>query len=386
MTTIEDNRCVELEDIPGFEGPEKKIEVDYHLSSEIPEGLRKISVEDWKILLAVINCTILSKIENDFCDAYILSESSLFVFSSKVIIKTCGQITLLKCLPLLLEYGNRVKAVETRVSFSRRNLLFPTEQLSPHTSFDEEVTYLKQHFPTGDAYVFGSKNCDHHYMFVYHNEEVELPSKPSHSLEVLMTGLDRTVMRQFYRDSSFVSVEELTERSKIQSLFPRESALVDAHAFEPLGYSLNGLDGEWYSTIHITPQPECSYVSFETTDVDFSKARELVENVINVFKPEAFTVLIISENTPFELREGFKGFVPRGSAKHDFVGTGNLLSWFSYKDATKVTPECSPIHSRESSSVHGLSRTASSVGGLAVPTEVIQRLKEGGIGVETFVH
>jgi len=175
MNTESENNRLNLEDIPGFEGPEKKIEVDFILSPQTPEGLRKISEEDWRILLKEINCTILSKIENEHCDAYILSESSLFVFPSKVMIKTCGQITLLKCMSLLLEYGKRVNAVESRVSFARRNLLFPEEQLSPHTSFEEEVLYLKQHFPTGNAYVFGPHNCDHHYMFVYHNVDVALP-------------------------------------------------------------------------------------------------------------------------------------------------------------------------------------------------------------------
>jgi len=368
MTTIEESRCVELEDIPGFEGPEKKIEVDYLISSQIPEGLRKISVDDWKILLTEINCTILSHIENEFCDAYILSESSLFVFPSKVIIKTCGQITLLKCLPLLLEYGNKVNAVETRVSFSRRNLLFPDEQLSPHTSFDEEVLYLKQHFPKGDAYVFGSKNCDHHYMFVYHNEEVALPSKPPHSLEILMTGLDRKIMKQFYRDSNFVSVEELTQRSRIQSLF-RETGKVDAHAFEPLGFSLNGLEGEMYSTMHITPQPECSYVSFETTDVDFAVSHDLVAKVIDIFQPESFTVLVISETVPFDVG-AFPNFAPRGSAHHDFKGTGNMLTWYSYKDASKVTPDVTPLHVHVSSSAHNVEKL----------------LKEGQTQTETFVQ
>jgi len=219
MSTLEK---LVLEDVPGFEGPEKKIEVDFALSPQIPEGLRKISQEDWEILLKEINCTILSKIQNQYCDAYILSESSLFVFPSKVMIKTCGQITLLKCMSLLLEYGKRVDAVESRVSFARRNLLFPEEQLAPHTSFAEEVSYLKQHFPTGNAYVFGPQSCDHHYMFVYHNTNVKLPTKPPHSIEVLMTGLDKNVMKQFCRDENFISVEELTARSRIQSLFKKK--------------------------------------------------------------------------------------------------------------------------------------------------------------------
>jgi len=379
MTTIENNRCVDLEDIPGFEGPEKKIEVDYILSSQTPEGLRKVPVDDWKILLTEINCTILSHIENEFCDAYILSESSLFVFASKVIIKTCGQITLLKCLPLLLEYGTRVNAIETRVSFSRRNLLFPDEQFSPHTSFDEEVLYLKQHFPTGDAYIFGSKNCDHHYMFVYHNENVALPSKAPHSIEVLMTGLDRKVMRQFYRDDNFVSVEELTERSKIQSLF-KKTAIIDAHAFEPLGFSLNGLESDCYATLHITPQPECSYVSFETTDVDFKASHDLVAKVIDIFRPEAFTVLVISESMPFEVG-AFSNFVPRGSAHHDFVGTGNFLSWYSYKDASKATPEVSPLHSLNSSSISISAQSVLEERGAKMLEEELSKIR-----TETFAH
>jgi len=337
MTTFtENNRIVELDDIPGFEGPEKKIEVDFILSHQVPEGLRKISQDDWKILLQEINCSILSKIENQFCDAYILSESSLFVFANKVIIKTCGQITLLKCLSLLMEYGKRVNAIESRVSFSRRNLLFPEEQLSPHTSFEEEVLYLKQHFPTGNAYVFGPHNCDHHYMFVYHNEKVSLPSKSPHSIEVLMTGLDRAVMKQFYRDENFVSVEELTNRSRIQSLFKNTTKL-DAHAFEPLGFSLNSLEDECYSTLHITPQPSCSYVSFETNDVDFSASHQLVSDVIKIFKPETFTVLVVSDNVPFKT-EAFTDFAPRGLAFHDFIGTGNVLTWYSFRNTSSVSP------------------------------------------------
>jgi len=350
---VENNRIVELCDIPPFEGPEKKIEVDFILS-DVYEGLRKIPIEDWKILLAEINCTILSKIENQFCDAYILSESSLFVFSNKVIIKTCGQITLLRCLPFLLEYGQRVNAVESRVSFSRRNLLFPEEQSSPHTSFEEEVLYLKQHFPSGDAYVFGPQNCDHHYMFVYHNDKVALPSKPPHSLEILMTGLDRSVMSKFYRDNSFVSVEDTLEKSYIQTLF-KKTTQIDAHAFEPLGFSMNSLDGDTYATMHITPQPECSYVSFETTDVDFATSHDLVAKVIEIFKPESFTVLVLSEKVPFE-SEVFPNFKPRGFASHEFIGTGNTLTWYSFKHGSAL--QSNTFHKQVTCSEHNIACSA----------------------------
>jgi S-adenosylmethionine decarboxylase len=327
------NRLVELEDIPGFEGPEKKLEFDFLISPNVPEGLRKISEEEWAVLLSEINCSILSKLSNQHCDAYILSESSLFVFSSKVIIKTCGQITLLNCIPSLIHYGKRVEATETRVSFSRRNLIFPENQFSPHTSFEEEVAFLKQYFPGGSSFVFGPKDCDRHYLFVYENENT-WPHKTPHSLEVLMTGLDRCVMKQFYRDEKFISVQELTQRTNIQSLF-KPTTQVDAHSFEPLGFSLNSLDGDCYTTIHVTPQPECSYVSFETTDVDFEEADKLVSEVIGIFKPETFCVLVICNDVPF-VTEAYPNFKPRGFAHHDFKGTGDVLTWYSFQETTST--------------------------------------------------
>ena len=49
----------------------------------------------------------------------------------------------------------------------------------------------------------------------------------------------------------------------LRSLFP--SSLIDDYLFEPCGYSMNGLDasGGFY-TIHVTPEKEGSYASFET--------------------------------------------------------------------------------------------------------------------------
>jgi len=184
-------------------------------------------------------------------------------------------------------------------------------------------------------------------MFVYHNAKFSLPSKPPNNIEVLMTGLDRTVMKQFYRDKDFVSVEELTKRSKIQSLY-RASTLIDAHAFDPLGYSLNTLIDGFYSTIHITPQPECSYVSFETNDFNPDDCLSLVKDVISIFKPQSFTVLVNSDSAAFSAPENdqFSGFYFRGSARHNFVHTGNVLSWYSFREIGTHSPTLSPSTSQ----------------------------------------
>lgn len=106
-----------------------------------------------------------------------------------------------------------------------------------------------------------------------------------------MTGLDPVIMRQFYQKPD-VSSAEVTRRAGISDLL--EGVDLDAHQFEPLGYSLNGLREQEYYTIHVTPQPECSFVSFETNVFKASYA-ELVHKVISIFKPESFTVLLGSE-------------------------------------------------------------------------------------------
>ncbi|KAG2279873.1 hypothetical protein Bca52824_051093 [Brassica carinata] len=41
------------------------------------------------------------------------------------------------------------------------------------------------------------------------------------------------------------------------------NAFICDFAFDPCGYSMNGVDGDRYSTIHVTPEDGFSYASFE---------------------------------------------------------------------------------------------------------------------------
>lgn len=54
-----------------------------------------------------------------------LSESSLFVYSHKIIAKTCGTTTLLRMLPPLLERVAAKKMEVEWVAYSRKDFLFP---------------------------------------------------------------------------------------------------------------------------------------------------------------------------------------------------------------------------------------------------------------------
>jgi len=116
---------------------------------------------------------------------------------------------------------------------------------------------------------------------------------PDFTLEILMTNLDQTVMKQFYKQEN-VTAKQITKSSGIADLFP--DAIIDDYLFDPCGYSMNGLLGDGYFTIHITPQPICSYVSFETNlQCDFSA---LIENVLKVFIPASFTVTLFAGHIP----------------------------------------------------------------------------------------
>jgi hypothetical protein len=71
---------------------------------------------------------------------------------------------------------------------------------------------------------------------------------------------------------------------------------------------MNGLlpDGHYF-TIHITPEPDFSYVSFET-NVPYSQYHELVRKVVSIFNPGKFTTTI------------FGGKVKDLEKKNDIIG------------------------------------------------------------------
>ena len=67
-----------------------------------------------------------------------------------------------------------------------------------------------------------------------------------------------------------MSSRATTEASGIADVFPNMD--VDDYVFEPCGYSMNGLCGDEYSTVHITPEAGFSYCSVEHSNVPVSVA------------------------------------------------------------------------------------------------------------------
>ena len=74
-------------------------------------------------------CTIVSSRTNESLDAYVLSESSLFVYPTKWVLKTCGTTKLLAAVPRLLELAAGLAMTPRRCCYSRASFLFPEQQV-----------------------------------------------------------------------------------------------------------------------------------------------------------------------------------------------------------------------------------------------------------------
>ncbi len=57
----------------------------------------------WEEVLELVQCKVLSSCSSEAMDAYLLSESSMFVSDNRFILKTCGTTTLLYAIKAIIE-------------------------------------------------------------------------------------------------------------------------------------------------------------------------------------------------------------------------------------------------------------------------------------------
>jgi len=345
----------------GFEGPEKKLEIDFQPAGEVAgspcspkHSLRSVPRSKWETILAVAQCNILSVLQNAHCDAYLLSESSMFVFDRKVMIKTCGTTSLLRTVPELMVVGQQLQLEIGFLQYSRTAFRYPEYQPAPHQSFRDEIAYLRQYLPEG----FERVMADDHaippaqrmawHVFTYDNQR--MPTNEQ-SLEVCMFDLDPMAMRCFFGDDSLhggdpvlcthvSGIDDLLRAAKRldQNAVDDDGAapLVDAHLFSPCGYSMNALDGSTYYTIHITPENHCSYVSFET-NAHLGSFVPVLRCVLETFRPARFQVAYVGDE------QAAGTLAARDWPKHLHAGEQR----FSRRDALQTggcaKPKCSPM-------------------------------------------
>lgn len=271
-----------------FEGTEKLLEIWFTKSDNKvtdKEDLRDIPRNKIDQILDLVNCKILSTTTTRDLDSYVLSESSLFVNKQRILLKTCGTTTLLEAVQPIIEAAHKYcgfDAIED-VFYSRKKFMRPDLQKSPHHSFEDEVEYLQDIFNGGAAYALGRLNSECWYLYTLGKPtSIKLPDQ---TLEIIMTKLDPEIMNIFTKEVCS-NGEECSEKSGIDKIFP--NAILDAYLFDPCGYSVNAiLPKGHYFTIHITPEPNCSYVSFET-NAESHDYPDLIRRVLAMFKPDEF--------------------------------------------------------------------------------------------------
>ncbi|KAJ3353919.1 spermidine resistance protein [Entophlyctis luteolus] len=369
--------------------------------SALPEksGLRIVPRPVWEEMLDIVKCKVLSTLHNAHADAYLLSESSMFVYSNKLVLKTCGTTTLLNAIPRIMEIARDYCGIfdVDALFYSRKAFLFPEKQIYPHGKWGDEVAYLDGLFPDASyetsGYVVGKVNGDHWCLYTatphvkilnedgdemsvrsastggtegdtynggYDSSDDNVVPEDEVTLEIMMQDLDPNVTKMFWRTPE--EAEEARKREEtesmngkpdsrnpvfmarqpngfdevrraerrllaetgIQDVYP--TSIVDDFLFDPCGYSLNGLFGQYYWTIHVTPEDICSYASFETTipvrkfhrvpssesldgfgaksdaflngsASEHNSYEEVIADVLNCFKPGKFSVTLFSRKS-----------------------------------------------------------------------------------------
>lgn len=305
----------------GFEGPEKTLNVTFTGAG----SLRHVAREGWEATLELARCQILSVMSNAHCDAYVLSESSLFVFDARVILKTCGQTRLLHAIDSIIEHGASQGLKPLAVSYARKNYTFPTRQFSPHATWADERAYLDSRFGSAGKTVLAGPLSDDHWLFYYAELQQDLAPQGK-VFEVRMHELAQDRAEMFYNNGTRTG-EDVTRDSGLGALLP--GASIDEHLFEPCGYSSNSLIGPWYATVHITPEPHCSYASFET-NVPLSDYSGLLRAVLDVFRPSTFTVHIVcpGQESPFlSMDSKVRGYIGTSCTSSSLATALEVRAW-----------------------------------------------------------
>lgn len=86
----------------------------------------------------------------------------------------------------------------------------------------------------------------------------------------------------------------MSESSRVCDINP--NALICEFAFDTCGYSMNGIDGDRYSTIHVTPEDGFSYASFECVASIYDDIVEVLNKAVQVFRPATLSVATTCTN------------------------------------------------------------------------------------------
>ncbi len=264
-----------------FEGSEKKLEIIF---SPPKRGILSRGNDCWEPVVRRAGAKIVSRISNNRVDAYLLSESSLFVWEDRILMITCGRTALIRAVPAIVNIVGRENVA--LIFYERKNPMFPSDQQG---GFEADMVLMEKAF-SGDSYRLGPTSGDH--VDVFYASPGSLSGsagwEKDATLQVLMNELDPVAMETFSADNAGSPVQAAV-LLRLNTLY--EGMTSDSHFFSPCGYSLNGIRENAYYTVHVTPQPNGSFASFETNLIEEDYMRVITE-MVAVFKPGRFSVVL----------------------------------------------------------------------------------------------
>ena len=272
-----------------FEGAEKKLEM---IISSHSLSLLELELSFWEELVSLSQATILSKIENEHVRAFLLSESSLFVWKDRVLMLTCGETTLATSAKFLIEKLKK-ENVDCFI-FQRKNEYRSYLQKS---SFEDDVKILKEEL-AGEALRFGPIHGHHNLLF--HTQKKYKSRVDDSTSELLMYDIGKNVSSFLTRKD--LTVTEIREFLALENILP--DFIIDDFVFEPYGYSLNAIKDELYYTIHITPQETSPYVSFET-NINIEKQTKALDHFLEILSPLSFDLMTFNEKTDTKFKHNY---------------------------------------------------------------------------------
>ena len=287
-----------------FDGPEKKFEL-YFCDSKL--CLRKLPPSFWGELVRRAKAEIISKISNEYLDAYLLSESSLFVYSDKVVMITCGRTTPVDSMLYLLERVNPSEKLGYAI-YERKSSNFPELQRSDAL---QDAQLLRSRI-SGEELFLGDREGEHFFAFAYARACDR--REGDFTVEVLMHDLSVAEGSSFEAKALIESLGLATHLS--------QSFETDEKHFSPQGYSMNAISGSSYATFHLTPQAVCSFASFET-NISVSRAAlsSLLSALVAELGPDRFELLLF-RNSPEALEDNLEvgGYRPQTLCRRGDLG------------------------------------------------------------------
>ncbi|MFT4928204.1 MAG: S-adenosylmethionine decarboxylase [Phenylobacterium sp.] len=261
-----------------YEGSEKKAEI--MIDGDQLCLLKDFSDEFWTTMVEHCDAKILSQISNADCKAFLLSESSLFVWRDRLVIITCGQTRLVRAVEFFMAKVDHQLVLQ--LVYQRKNEYFANGQSS---RFIDDVQVLNNQM-TGIAWRFGELYGHHNYL--YHLDNDYCADRERKTSELLAYQICESATAHL--TSADVSADEIRQFLRLDELVP--GFVLDDHVFSPCGYSLNAIKGQQYLTIHVTPQSVSSYISFES---NFDLI-EKIPLILSIIAPACFDLLCFNEH------------------------------------------------------------------------------------------